>query len=182
MDTNYQLQLERAHIFKDACSMYQRGYVELQLRVCMGLHRDNPENPNQFMCQNVAYDKNFTATMRHWRGCKLKQKPVIRTRYSKDALLMQASQPSVEACLDNLYDLISYFNLDDGFPVRVPRFDQNDALTLALLTFFDAASIPYDVIPTLEFKDPTTTTTTTAATASPTTAAAPTTTTAAQHP
>jgi len=143
-----QLMLERVQVLKDASSLYQRGIVELQLQTFIGVHAANPKNPKEFRCQGLFYQKTFTAAMKHWRHCdKLGGKLNILARYAQGLMTFSADPQRVEACLDDLYGALStsmHFSIGVEFPITVIRF-QDDAMTLALLTFLRQYAIPFVV-------------------------------------
>lgn len=143
-----QLMLERVQVLKDASSLYQRGIVELQLKIFMGAHVIDPKNPNEFQCKGQFHPKTFPSAMKHWRHCdKLGGKLNILTHFSQGLLTFSAEPQRVEACLDDLYGAFSstmHVSIGVEFPITVIPF-QDDAMTLALLTFLGQYAIPFVV-------------------------------------
>jgi len=58
---------ERSTVFRDACNLYKRGIIELQLSVFMNEH-DNEYN--SFTCDGVVHQKTFSEAMHHWCECR----------------------------------------------------------------------------------------------------------------
>lgn len=143
-----QLMLERVQILKDASSLYQRGIVELQLRTFIGAHVIDPKNPEEFQCKGQLHPKTFPSAMKHWRHCdKLGGKLNILTHFSQGLMTFSAKPQRVEAYLDDLYGAFSstmHVSIDDEFPITVIPF-QDEAMTLALLTFLGQYAIPFVV-------------------------------------
>ncbi|RYH12639.1 hypothetical protein EON65_37715, partial [archaeon] len=76
-DELHSLQAERAVYLKAALKMFQRGIVELELQVFLGIHTIRSKNNKQFFCGSPpqAYNCDFSSLMRHWRTCSLHTSP-----------------------------------------------------------------------------------------------------------
>ena len=68
--TNAHYDKEIATLFRDACTLYKRGIIELQLTVFMNYDHTNYDNDyNNFYCGENPIPKTFTHAMQHWCDC-----------------------------------------------------------------------------------------------------------------
>ena len=92
-DELHYLQAERAVYLKASLKMFQRGIVELELQVFLGIHTSRSENNKRFFCGSppVGHNCDFSSLMRHWRTCP----PTYRrlSLWTKGKLKQDSSDP-----------------------------------------------------------------------------------------
>lgn len=145
-DEIHSLQAERTVYLKAALKMFQRGIVELELQVFLGIHTTRSKNNKQFFCDSpaVGYNCDFSSLMRHWRTCSLHTSPpVVVDKKQVEARLFKSTQLNVENAVDNLYMSLStsqHFKTD--YPIKLTPFTE-DADTLALISFLEFYKVEY---------------------------------------
>jgi len=139
---------ERATLFRDACTLYKRGIIELQLSVFMNYDHDNYENDyDNFYCDGAPIPKNFTDAMHHWCDCPHHRHPVVIVNEHKEDKIdvrLYAEKDRVKNSLYHLYNTISsllHFNAGEEYPIKILPF-ANQSDTLALITFLNHYNIP----------------------------------------
>ena len=109
-DELHYLQAERAVYLKASLKMFQRGIVELELQVFLGIHTSRSENNKRFFCGSppVGHNCDFSSLMRHWRTCPLHiSPPVIVDKRQVEARQFRSTPQNVENAVDNLYTSLS---------------------------------------------------------------------------
>lgn len=139
--TKAQFEKERATVFRDACVLYKRGIVELQLSLFMDSHGGTHY---EFYCGRDVIPKTFKDAMHHWCSCPLHEVHILNS-YKEDRvnLALYAEKEAVKNSLFYLYDTISsllHFNAGEEYPIRVVPFAK-PADTLAFMTFLQHYSI-----------------------------------------
>ena len=140
------LHAERTVYLKASLKMFQRGIVELELQVFLGIHKTRSKNNKQFFCGNppVGYNCDFSSLMRHWRTCSLHSSPpVIVDKKQVEARQFKSTIQNVENAVDNLYMSLStsqHFKID--YPIKLTPFTE-DADTLALVSFLEFYHVDY---------------------------------------
>jgi hypothetical protein len=145
-DELHYLQAERAVYLKASLKMFQRGIVELELQVFLGIHTSRSENNKRFFCGSppVGHNCDFSSLMRHWRTCPLHiSPPVIVDKRQVEARQFRSTLQNVENAVDNLYTSLStsqHFKTD--YPIKLTPFTE-DADTLALVSFLEFYNVEY---------------------------------------
>lgn len=145
-DEIHSLQAERTVYLKAALKMFQRGIVELELQVFLGIHSTRSKNNKHFYCGSptISHNCDFSSLMRHWRTCSLHTSPpVIVDRKQVEARQFKSTRVNVENAVDNLYVSLStsqHFKTD--YPIKLTPFTE-DADTLALVSFLEFYKVDY---------------------------------------
>jgi len=144
-DTNAHYEKERTTVFRDACTLYKRGIIELQLSVFMNY--DHECDDFTFKCDEEIHQKTFTEAMHHWCVCEHHRHPLeIVNTHKEDSIAVRlyADEQAVKDSLYHLYNTISgllHFKAGEEYPIRIVPF-ANQADTLALITFLKHYDIP----------------------------------------
>jgi hypothetical protein len=139
---------ERSTVFRDACTLYKHGIIELQLSVFMN---DHENDYHTFTCDGVVHQKTFTEAMHHWCECRHHKVEILKShKEDRVNLRLYADEQAVKDSLWFLYDTLSgllHFKAGEEFPIRIVPFARG-ADTLAFITFLNHYHIPMFLAPT----------------------------------